>query len=472
MDILNCLQLRSDCNERLLDRRFSDDSCNTHLPDNDIPPIALVYQPFGQFLDTYLSERGYNPEEALSPRARECVDRFMARMASIYASEDARQGACLQTLNDIFYAVLGERHRQIMPGVIGKFRSDGHSRGPHGTPLCVVEFKNESPSHHLPVVELACYYHQLATEVKKRYKSTFMCSTLPALGMTITGKLIIVFEHSIKLLISSGPGITFYALVSLPRCHYAPLSHALSCIDSAVGENTRLGIYRAFAAAAALLDHISQHVISISAAPSLQIKNRLLPAITSLPAINQSSPLEFKITGRLITSLHRQLYVGTSMDGRTLVIKFVRTYSPELHMHSAEKGHAPPLRGFGKLQGNFFGVAMDFMGGARNLDSNGTLSDQEHWAHQLTELVRSFHDKGFVHGDLRYPNILHVKNKIILLDYDWGGKEGEAMYPFGSLHPDLTEGRTRTDLKITKEDDQRILATTLTRIQESYSMMM
>ena len=52
----------------------------------------------------------------------------------------------------------------------------------------------------------------------------------------------------------------------------------------------------------------------------------------------------------------------------------------------------------------------------------------------IKEVVIKFHDLGFMHGDLRGPNILIRKNfaaetsAVLLLDFDWPGKEGEAFY--------------------------------------------
>lgn len=49
---------------------------------------------------------------------------------------------------------------------------------------------------------------------------------------------------------------------------------------------------------------------------------------------------------------------------------------------------------------------------------------------QLREAIKTLHQHGFVHGDLRAPNVLvTMKGKPKLIDFDWCGKEGEARYP-------------------------------------------
>ena len=50
----------------------------------------------------------------------------------------------------------------------------------------------------------------------------------------------------------------------------------------------------------------------------------------------------------------------------------------------------------------------------------------------VTDLVTSFYGR-FVHGDIRDSNLLvrmeDGKLEIKLIDFDWGGKEGELRYP-------------------------------------------
>ena len=46
----------------------------------------------------------------------------------------------------------------------------------------------------------------------------------------------------------------------------------------------------------------------------------------------------------------------------------------------------------------------------------------------LRNAVKTLHDKGFVFGDLREPNILVVKEgKVLLIDFDWCRRVGEAV---------------------------------------------
>ena len=81
------------------------------------------------------------------------------------------------------------------------------------------------------------------------------------------------------------------------------------------------------------------------------------------------------------------------------------------------------------------------------------------WYKELQEVLAMFHGDNLVHGDLRDTNIIvEDDERVILVDFDWGGWDGETVYPRWSLHSELNDGRTYNDLKIWKEDDERILA--------------
>ena len=57
----------------------------------------------------------------------------------------------------------------------------------------------------------------------------------------------------------------------------------------------------------------------------------------------------------------------------------------------------------------------------------------------------------------------------MLVDFDWGGKVGEVSYPTLELNPELLEGRSSDDLKITKDDDVRVLTKTLDKLKQRSS---
>ena len=89
---------------------------------------------------------------------------------------------------------------------------------------------------------------------------------------------------------------------------------------------------------------------------------------------------------------------------------------------------------------------------------------RDRWTEELKHLVGSFHAIDLVHDDLRDANIICKGEKVMLIDFDWGGKVGEVFYPTLDLNPELLEGRTSDGFGITKDDDVRVLTMTLGKL--------
>jgi len=156
----------------------------------------------------------------------------------------------------------------------------------------------------------------------------------------------------------------------------------------------------------------------------------------------------------------RLLFFASTTSSMLVVIKFTRRYCPELHALCAKLRRAPQLLAFERLPGGWFGIAMEYISTAvplRTIPRDHV--KWPHWYKELQEVLTIFHGENLVHGDLRDTNII-VENdeRVLLVDFDWGGRAGETVYPRWSLHPELKNGRTFNDLKIRKEDDERILA--------------
>jgi serine/threonine protein kinase len=177
----------------------------------------------------------------------------------------------------------------------------------------------------------------------------------------------------------------------------------------------------------------------------------------------------FQITQVLETGLEgkRLLYLATTdRDQKKILLKFSRWYSKNLHMFCASIKHAPELLAFERLPGGWFGVAMEYFPSAdRIVDSKDLCDYGEKWLKDIDTVVKQFHAQGYVHGDLRPPNFIVNDGRLFLIDFDWGGKEGEATFPRKRLHPILRDGRR--DTRITKEHDKRVIEFTRWHINEA-----
>lgn len=274
-----------------------------------------------------------------------------------------------------------------------------------------------------------------------------------------------------------GCDITFYGLVVVDsQIRLISLTPAYSCIRSASEGRDRESLYRAFTAASVLQAHILNDTQNLldnpSTAPIIPDNARRFPAISRLstygPSDPQSPDLTFEIVDAFDTRSYRLLYLAkTRRSGveKHFIIKFAQRYAIELHDLCAKQGHAPSILAYERLPGGWLAVAMEYIEDSTSITSSGLLTQhRDRWTEELINLVKTFHAEDFVHGDLRDVNILCKNDVIMLVDFDWGGKVGEATYPTLDLIFELLGGRTSNSLKITKDDDVRVMKKTLDKL--------
>lgn len=159
------------------------------------------------------------------------------------------------------------------------------------------------------------------------------------------------------------------------------------------------------------------------------LSNNTIEQFTYQPTTIKSSQQPFLQAGKLV-------FRGLC-NGQDIIIKFVRQYSKDAHQYCAEQGFAPKLRAYSKLHGGWFMVVMDYVGDTHeevsDMDSPSASAKKKITA-RTQEIVKSLHDAGFVHGDIRDTNVMVQKEgdpaeRILLIDFDWAGKIGEVKYP-------------------------------------------
>ena len=254
-----------------------------------------------------------------------------------------------------------------------------------------------------------------------------------------------------------------------------PLTPSFPCNDSEL--HNRVPLYAAFGAARRLLALIKEDAASIvrSLSPQLAIprSHRRHPNISSLLRVSSDNGqaeerVHFQITNTLTTGLKGKhlLYIASTTDPnpKQILVKFTRGYSTHLHQICHSIGHAPELFAFEKLPGGWYGIAMEYFPLARRILESQSLSDHgEKWLKDIDNLVTKFHAQDYVHGDLRPPNFIVDGETLVLVDFDWGGKETEAKFPQARLHSILRGSRSET--RITKENDQRVVEYTKNEIR-------
>ena len=115
------------------------------------------------------------------------VDWFLQLMGSYYMKEDTRRNEGLKIINDILTSHSDAGNiPPLAASSILNYRLDGHMVGPHGSTVCVMEFKNEIHSVlSVSYVEATAYAAQTHMAV---IPALFRGWRVLCLGLTIVGE--------------------------------------------------------------------------------------------------------------------------------------------------------------------------------------------------------------------------------------------------------------------------------------------
>ena len=201
---------------------------------------------------------------------------------------------------------------------------------------------------------------------------------------------------------------------------------------------------------------------SLIPAPSVPISSRVVPpsfrkfttagvryAVEYSRRLAPSFPAKAVFKAKIIRTTDKAMH--------DVVIKFTHMYCEDAHRKLAEVKRAPRMWFCDRVESvGMYVVVMDYEGGEQ---TDKPLECKAH-IEQLREAVKTLHDAGYVHGDLRGPNVLVTASEgLKIIDFDWCGKEGEARYPADiSLVPGLPwHDGVRRGGKITMEHDNYML---------------
>jgi len=167
--------------------------------------------------------------------------------------------------------------------------------------------------------------------------------------------------------------------------------------------------------------------------PPIPLEYRRFPNIGGLRWISGSNKLDFQITNILGESTKgRYIYLALTSGPKPekIVVKFMRKYRKELHEFCANQNYSPKLLAYERLPGDWIGVAMEFVTSACHFFESEFIQEcGQRWLDKMDEMVAMIHGAGYVHGDLRPPNFMVDGKKLLLIDFDWGGKEGDTTFP-------------------------------------------
>jgi hypothetical protein len=155
-----------------------------------ITPLALLYSPFGEFLDHIRNPPTISDDVHLK-KLEDAVDEFSFLMCQYYDDEEARRKEVLTALNTIFECYLPSHLTRIIPSPSsGSGSSGGHAEGPAGVLEVIVEFKNEFGIGRTdPEVQITgCYLRSIHEERSGPNRALYESFLFPALGISLMGK--------------------------------------------------------------------------------------------------------------------------------------------------------------------------------------------------------------------------------------------------------------------------------------------
>ncbi|KAI9510392.1 hypothetical protein F5148DRAFT_593466 [Russula earlei] len=314
----------------------------------------------------------------------------------------------------------------------------------------IVEMQNEIGSGSSdPEIQLIATYgqmndHQLESGCHKDLYAKFR---FPALAISIIGSY-----------------IGFGALILLDRPRFVALTPLLSTRFPSGDDLARPALIQAFCAACILRSNIHRDMLQLLThplAPSLpeRTSHMFRRYQYGVPIANYDGQLEFSILDVMnktddpeLRDENRFLF-GAKMQDEVVVVKSTRHYCPDLHDFCAKRGQVPKLLGYGTVPGRWIVVVMELV----EHDSLSAHASMR-WIPVESgpfKLMEDFHSEGFVHGDLREANFIlpcrevDGRGRIMLTNFDWGGKIGKGFYLTWLLNKQLTEGRQSKSLMIT-----------------------
>lgn len=121
----------------------------------------------------------------------------------------------------------------------------------------------------------------------------------------------------------------------------------------------------------------------------------------------------------------------SSRLSRDVVVKFTKRYSKKCHRACYALGISPELFACKRIAGGWYIVVMELLKDHNTLFSLALEKKLSPSAGKVIEdTVKIMHTSGFVHGDLRSPNIMvGPDGSIKIIDFDWAGEWGKAVYP-------------------------------------------
>jgi hypothetical protein len=322
----------------------------------------------------------------------------------------------------------------LMAAEIGstRYTSDGHLM--QGEFMCSVNELKTWDGKGDPEIQAAGYYIESVRQLFTRgdFPDRLPCMIIYCIGECLDQLHYFVTKPCLGALVCfAGAVLTdrlqLETLVSPLVMHTSP--HEIKVADQAA---RTFGAFRH--AARSLREHYGKLTTqrNLASVPEESDIERLIFPYQGFFTDSEKKRVEFTYVKRLFPD---KLMFTAKADELDILIKFTRRYSELAHRLCAEKDVAPKLHAVEHLAGGWMMVAMDYLDPQVYANLYAPPPSNPALLEKIMEVVQILHSGGFVHGDIRGPNLMvsrtdaGIIDKVMLVDFDWAGLDGEVQYP-------------------------------------------
>lgn len=436
------------------------------------PPIQLFNPAFA-----YFSSKAFDPTYSIPPHFIRDIRDLVIQFAQIHVSENARQLHLKSLLERAIHHPLSSV--QNCDSTMPDFQALSNS-GKLSVYLVVGEEKNEiGDGGSDPSVQAALsflrIFRQMEVMIRIRHCLSFIANVLFAQNTELRLRCCC----PAFLVGHAGPWLTIMGGIITSNCVVQRLTDFLWIpVHSSLDDDQFLRIARVLYALRESIERLDSWYKTVEDIPPCSLKPIPHPRFFPSPnAYNDKNGMLVKFVYQ--TPLERSISCVTyraktlENEAQDIVVKFVTSYSEDVHRHMASHDFAPKLIYYGPINvtedmpsyGALRMVVMEYVEGLTFDEALKQGNVPQKFKADLHQAFKHLHSAGYVFGDLRPPNVIVAPDRnstAQLIDFDWAGKAGKVKYPVSISMSINWPGGVQALEDIRKEHDLEML-TSLTR---------
>ena len=398
-----------------------------------IPPTLLCPQ-FSQFMIDL---------DSCTPSTHdiELFHELCQQMSDLFVDEYSRNERFVTLMNKYGFSDLSRKLISKYPtdGVFDTYINEVHE---HVT-YCILEVKNEIGSKNAEPMAQAIFYWLEAIRLCKQDKDNqlFSRTNFPAVLLLHYGESCCFTCLNIYTGFSIGPYISVALAVYTGTTNVQIVNPIIPLHFHPSDTKTRATGERFICALSRLLSSLKNYYLTDAFSKSSRVQVKF-PFYTTYTDGGASHPFvyEKQIDGKRVFSAHLR-----DNPEDKIFVKFSRRYGEDAHKVAHAYGFAPKLRAVERYADGWVMVVMDDVSQQFCAIKDRRLKENVYKA--VEKALALLHADGYVHGDVRETNIMVKRDgvdsedlgDIILVDFDWAGKENTVRYPSNITlgHPEL-----------------------------------